>query len=97
MGFIQVLEVTTSNFDEMERLHEEWLRDTEGKRTVVSERVCRDRDRPDTYVLIVEFESYESAMTNSELPETGKIAEGIEKLASEPVGFRNLDVIRTDT
>jgi quinol monooxygenase YgiN len=96
VGFIQVMEVTTSSYDEMERLHEQWLRDTEGKRTVVSEKICRDRDRPDTYVLIVEFESYDAAMTNNELPETARIAEGIAGLASEPTVFRNLDLIRAD-
>ena len=32
--------------------------------------LTRDRDRPNTYVDIVEFPSYEDAMKNSELPET---------------------------
>ena len=96
MGFIQVMEITTSDFDELERLHEQWLADTEGKRTVRRETVCRDRERPDTYVMVVEFDSYESAMENNELPETAKIAEGITGLATQPPVFRNLDVIRTD-
>ena len=96
MAFIQILEIQTSDYDELERLHEQWLRDTEGKRTVVSEKICRDRDRPDTYVMIVEFESYESAMANSELPETVRIAEGTAGLAAEPPVYRNLDLIRSD-
>lgn len=95
MGFIQIMEITTSNFDELEHLHEQWMADTEGRRTVRREVVCRDRERPDTYVIVVEFDSYESAMENNDLPETATIAEGVAKLASQPPSFRNLDVIRT--
>lgn len=95
MGYVQIIEVRTSRYDELEALHHEWLAATEGKRTVVSERVCRDRDTPDTYLLIVEFASYEDAMKNNDLPETARIAEGIEKIAERPPTFRNLDVLRT--
>ena len=41
MGFIQVLEIKTSNYGEFEALHEQWLAETTGTRTVVSERICR--------------------------------------------------------
>lgn len=96
MGFIQIMEIKTSKFDELESLHEQWLADTTGSRTVVSERVCRDRDQPDTYVMIVEFASYDEAMKNNDLPATAKIAAGIAALADQPPTFRNLDLIRTD-
>jgi quinol monooxygenase YgiN len=96
VGFIQIMEVTTSRFDELEQLHEQWLRDTAGRRTVRREQIARDRDRPDTYVIIVEFDSFESAMENSDLPETAAIAQGIAELVEAPTVFRNLDVIRTD-
>ena len=55
--------------------------------------ITKDRDRPDTYLLIVEFPSQEEAMRNNDLPETGQIAEGMMKLAKRPADFRNLDVI----
>ena len=45
--FIQVMDVRTGNFDEVERLHDEWLAATEGKRTVRRETICRDRNDPD--------------------------------------------------
>ena len=70
MGFVQIIEVTTSRYDELEALHEQWLADTEGVRTVTAERVCRDRDRPDTYLVIVEFPSHEAALANNELAAT---------------------------
>ena len=96
MGFIQILEIKTSNYGEFEALHEQWLADTAGTRTVVSERICRDRDQPDTYVVIVEFPSYEEAMKNNDLPATATIAAGMAALADRPPTFRNLDLIRTD-
>ena len=45
-----------------------------------------------TYVQIVEFPSYEDAMTNSELPETASLAERLGQLCEGPMLFRNLDV-----
>ena len=96
MGFIQVLEFKTSKFDEFEKLHEQWMADTEGKRTVVSEHICRDRDNPNTYVVIVEFASYEEALKNNDLPATATIAVSMAALADEPPTFRNLDLIRVD-
>jgi quinol monooxygenase YgiN len=96
MGFVQIIEITTSRFDEIEALHEAWLADTEGERTTLSETICRDRDRPDTYLVIVEFPSHEAAMRNNELPATEKIAAGMAELADQPPTFRDLDLVRHD-
>ena len=52
----------------------------------------KDRDRPDTYVQIVEFPSYEDAMANSELPQTATLSEKIEQLCDGRMVFWNLDV-----
>jgi quinol monooxygenase YgiN len=96
MGFVQIIEVKTSRFEEIEALHEQWLAETEGIRTVVSERICVDRDNPGTSLIIVEFPSHEAAMANNDLPATKRIAEGIASLADEPPTFRNLDLVRSD-
>ena len=45
---------------------------------------------------IVEFPSYEEAMANSSLPETGAFAERLAQLCDGPPSFRNLDVCRVD-
>ena len=74
MSFVQIIEFTTSRADELDALLDEWLERTEGKRTATRGVQTRDRDRPNTYVQIVEFPSYEEAMTNSELPETAEVA-----------------------
>jgi hypothetical protein len=96
MSFVQIIEMQAADFDALERLHDEWRAATEGQRTVKSELVCRDRDRPNTYMIIVEFDSYEDAMKNNDLPATSRIAEGMAALAKEPPTFRNLDVVRRD-
>ena len=54
------------------------------------------QDRPDTYILIVEFSTYDDAMANSALPETADFAERLAELCDSPPIFRNLDVERVD-
>ena len=95
MSFVQLIEFTTSRADEFDALLDEWLERTEGKRTATRGVQARDRDRANTYVQIVEFPSYEEAMTNSKLPETGEIAARLAELCDGPPMFRNLDVTRT--
>jgi hypothetical protein len=96
MAFIQIMEVTTTRPEEMHQLVEEWSAKTEGKRTAYRATFTGDRDRPGTYVQIVEFPSYEEAMANSGLPETGEFAEKLARLCDSPPVFRNLDVQRID-
>jgi uncharacterized protein (DUF1330 family) len=93
MGFVQIIEYRTSQPEELKALGEKWLTATEGKRTMVQELTGADRDDPGHYVQVVEFESYESAMRNSEFPETQDIAEQMAKLCDGPVRFLNLDVV----
>ena len=58
MKFVQIMEVTTDKFDEFEALHERWLAATEGERTTELEWVLRDRDNPNRYVIVVQFDSF---------------------------------------
>ncbi len=94
--FVQLIELTTTKIAEIEQLTSEWMAATEGRRKAVRSQLTRDRDRPDTYVQVVEFPSYEAAMANSELPETSDFAAKIAALCSSGPVFRNLDVVRTD-
>jgi hypothetical protein len=55
--------------------------------------VARDRDHPGRYFSLVFFDSYESAMENSGLPETMAAAERYMELADGPATFYNLDVL----
>ena len=92
MGFIQIIEIETARPDEIEALVGEWRANTEGSRSAQRGTFTKDRDRPNTYVQIVEFPSYEDAMANSELPATASFAERLRELSDGPLIFRNLDV-----
>ncbi|MFI5054125.1 MAG: hypothetical protein ACHQDE_07165 [Acidimicrobiia bacterium] len=96
MKFVQIIEFKTSRYDEIDKLMDEWMAASTGKRTPTHEISAKDRDQPDTYLQIVEFPSYEEAMRNNDLPETGKFAERIAALCDGPAKFRNLDVVREE-
>ena len=97
MTFVQIIEFRTDKPDELNTLLDEWLDKTQGKRTATRAVQGRDRDRTDTYLQIVEFPSYEEAMTNSKLPETAEVAARLEEVCDGPVTFRNVDVVRDVT
>ena len=46
--------------------------------------VTRDRNDPERHVLIVFFDSYESAMENSNLPETARVRREADGVARRP-------------
>ncbi|HXW82291.1 MAG TPA: hypothetical protein VEJ84_22530 [Acidimicrobiales bacterium] len=96
MSFIQLVEVVTSRREEIEDLVTQFIEQTEGRRKARRGTLTEDRDRPGTYVQIVEFDSYEDAMANSNLPETTAFAEQLAKLCDQPPTFRNLDVLRVE-
>ncbi len=96
MPFVEIIEMTTNRPDEVEALVSEWREQTAGRRTAQRGTFTKDRDRPDVYVQIVEFPSYEDAMANSNLPETASFAERLSGLCEGPMQFRNLDVQRIE-
>ena len=93
MAFIQVIECRTSKVDDILALEREWERATEGKRTLQRSIVGRDRNDPNRYVILAFFDSYESAMENSKLPETQAFAEKQGALVDGAMTFSDLDVI----
>jgi hypothetical protein len=91
-GFIQIIEFQTSRMEEIEQLGRPSR--SEGSSPATFRRIIAtaDRDRPGTYLQIVEFDSYESAMENSRRPETSEFAARFAALCDAPPVFRNLDV-----
>src|SRR3954467_9702085 len=90
-GFVQIIEYRTSRFDEVKALGEDTARNDAGslaRRITATE----NRDKPGTFMTIVEFDSHESAMKNSARPETAQFAEQMSKLCDGPPNFYNLDV-----
>ena len=96
MTFIQVIDYKTDRGTELERVMDEWRDATEGRRSTVTAITCRDRARPDHYVTIVEFPSYEEAMRNNDLPETQEFSARMAALCKGQPSFLDLDEIRRD-
>jgi hypothetical protein len=96
MKFIQAFEFTTTRIDDVEAVIDKWVVQSDGRRTVERSVLAADRDRPQAYVQIVEFPSYEEAMENSALPETAEFAQRLAELCEEPPRFRNLEPVRID-
>ena len=94
MKFLQVIEYRTSRHDEVNKLVDAWLAQTEGKRTVAQGLTGRDREEPSRYFDVIVFPSYEEAMRNSDLPETQALAAKLASLCDGEVTFHNLDVVR---
>ncbi len=93
MAFIQIIDFHTSKLDEVKALEHEWEAATEGKRTTKRRITCQDRDDASRVLQIVVFDSYESAMANSDLAETTEFAGRMMALADGQATFVNLDVI----
>jgi hypothetical protein len=93
MAFMQIIEFRTSDIEAMRQVTDDWRQATEGKRTARRELLTRDHSDPNRYFAIVYFDSYESAMENSSLPETRAASEQYAKAADGPPVFYDLDVI----
>ncbi|MGH3385902.1 MAG: hypothetical protein ACRDO1_15100 [Nocardioidaceae bacterium] len=96
-GFVQIVEAKTSRMDEVRALGEEMQAAPNEGSTVRRATITTDRDRPGYFLSIIEFDSYESAMQNSDHPETQKFAARLAELCDGPPTFYNLDVTETWT
>jgi len=96
MTFVQLIECRTSRLDEMNRLMDDWVEQTKGKRTATHAVVGKDRSDASHIIEVVEFPSYEEAMRNSNLPETDRIFRGMVALCDEMPTFIDLDVVRDE-
>ncbi len=91
--FVQMIEFRTSKIDEMQKSADEMLAQRGPDWTARRAIICEDRENPGRYLQVVFFDSYESAMKNSELPITQKLAERMGALGDGPPTFYNLNVI----
>jgi len=91
MRFVQSIEFRGSK-EEFERLLERYKELMGPATTVRSARLFEDRDDPGRFVELVEFDSFESAMSNSNHPGTQKWAEEAASLLGGAT-FRNFDVV----
>ena len=91
-GFVQIMEIKTSRIEELEALVKK-MQEEQGDSLLSTRAVLTaDRDRPGYYVNIIEFNSYEEAMKNSNDPVITKMAKDMGNLLDGPPKFYNLDV-----
>jgi hypothetical protein len=91
-GFIQFVEFEATDVHEIEAALERFRDEHPGVLTALSSTITEDRDRPGTYISIVEFPSYEKAMEQQSNPAAPEFSASLAKLMSGPPRFRNLDV-----
>ena len=92
-GFVQIMEFDTSRIEEVDALSRQLQKEQGDALLATKATITEDRERRGHYCIIVEFDSYENAMKNSEDPVTGKYAEKMAELLDGPPAFRNLDVV----
>ena len=96
-GFMQIMEIETSRIDEVEAFAKK-MQEERGDALLASKAtITQDRDRAGHYFIIVEFDSYEQAMKNSNDPVTSRYAEQMGVLLDGPPRFYNLDVRMVQT
>lgn len=91
MAFVQIIDFRTERGDEVDAFFENWEPPAGG--TVRRVLVTQDRDDATRRLHIVFFDSYESAMENSALPEIDALSQKMAEFVSEPPKFYNLDVL----
>ena len=91
-GFVQIMEFDTSRIEEVEALSKRMQNERGPALLATKATVTEDRDTPGHYFVVVEFDSYEEAMKNSNDPVTSKYAEQMKALLDSPPRFHNLEV-----
>ncbi|PKV87339.1 ester cyclase [Streptomyces sp. TLI_146] len=96
MKFAQIIDFKTDRYDDLDRLMDQWVEQTKGKRTATRGLIGKDRSDGSHFVEVVEFPSYDEAMANSKLPETNRIFEEMVALCDGMPTFTDLDVVRDE-
>ncbi|KSU75389.1 hypothetical protein GA0061083_2836 [Pseudarthrobacter enclensis] len=96
-GFVQIIEFRSSRIEEIQELGRPQRAEGDALPTFRRIMATADRDDPGHYFTIVEFGSYDTAMDNSNRPETSEFAARMAELCDGPVTFHNLDVLWEET
>src|SRR5262249_12588931 len=93
VAFVQVIQYQTSKIDQMRKVGDEWEAAAGDGGTARRVLVCKDRDNAGQHFTFAFFDSYETAMKNSNDPITQEFAQKMMSLADGPPTFYNLDVL----
>ncbi|WP_327281348.1 MULTISPECIES: hypothetical protein [unclassified Streptomyces] len=99
MKFAQIIDFETERADEMRELIRQYEKTAraEGRKPSPTHRtLLRDRANPNRYLAVVEFDSYEDAMANSNAPETTELAKQLAALSKRPPVFTDCDVAESE-
>ena len=92
--FVQIIDFETERIDEMRELAHETEQRLAGRSGGPTRRlVLKDRGLPNRYLVVIEFDSYEDAMRNSDHPVTQEFASKLAALVDGAPTFSNLDVV----
>ncbi|MET9792004.1 hypothetical protein [Streptomyces canus] len=96
MKFVQIIGFETERLDEMQQLLQEAGQRNAGRAGGPTHRMLlKDRDKPNHYLALLEFDSYDEAMRNSDDPETSKLAEQLGALSIGERVYTNCDVLES--
>ena len=98
MVFIQTISFSTSRYDEMQKMMDEFD-DQQGDQSPGFRglKILRDRDNANAYLIVAEFDSYEQAMENSARPETDAFAKRMSEMSDGAPSFGNYDLVHEET
>ncbi len=96
LSLLQFVEITTDQPDVVRELQYEWECETRDMRIDRKFQFTIDRDRPDTYLAVIEFDDFESALIHAEMPQTQRLYERIAELSGKPPRIRNFTIIHSE-
>jgi quinol monooxygenase YgiN len=91
-GFVQLVEFEAADVEAVQATLQTFRSEHPEVMTFSVSTLTEDRDRPGTYVAIVEFSSHDEAMAQSNNPLLSEFAGNLTGLLRGPQRFRNLDV-----
>ena len=91
-AFVQLVEFDTDRPAEWDAIVSRWVKAIGDERTTRWSLLGADRDRPNRFVAVVEFPSYEEAMRNSVHPSTDAFLAELRGICAAEPQFRNLAV-----
>ena len=95
MKFVQIIDFETERMDEMREAMRQYEQQAASEDRDAKPRhrmVLQDRDRPNHYLVVVEFDSHEDAMKNSARADTTALSEKLGAMTSTR-NFINCDVL----
>jgi len=94
--FVQIVDFETERMEEMRALVQETDKRLAGREDGPTHRlVLQDRNQPNRFLVVIEFDSYEEAMHNSNDPETSRMAEQLASMCTRAPSFTDCDVRET--